>query len=223
MKYIALLMLIALTLGLPTVNIQHHLNLPNLDRNKITSSEIINTSFPFYHKITHIRLNTELKGNNTQKDVFKILEDASEGDIIVFNLAGYGGDAMTLFQLKDDIKKSKAHIIMDVESPVFSAHAYLATSGDELIMSPLSFMMFHTISGYGTNCAEQTGTDRTVSNVEHCQALQDAMDKLAYDLVMNTPILTLNEQLLILTGHDIYISADEYNKRKVNHDLSQYH
>lgn len=219
MKYVAILMLCALVLGLPTINFQHHLNLPDLDKNKITVVEIVNFDYPYLHKIIDIRLKSEIKGEDTQRDVYKILAEAQTGDTITFHLAGYGGDGFTMFELINNIKASKAIVSMIVEAPVFSAHAYLATAGQFLTMEPYSFLMFHTLSSYGTDCSKETGTDRTVSNVEHCQALQDTLNNISIKLIANTPILTLDEKLRILTGHDVYITADQYNERKKQHDL----
>jgi len=134
-------------------------------------------------------------------------------------LSGYGGEGFTMFQLINDIKKSKAYTVMIVEAPVFSAHAYLATSGRELIMLPYSFLMFHTMSGYGKDCTLEEGTDRTVSNVEHCQALMDTMNNLDNSFISDTPILTAEEKVQIMTGHDVYITPEVYKERARKHDL----
>lgn len=218
MRYIALIALLSLILGLPTVHFQHHLNLPDFDKDKISSKEVLDLTYPFYHKETDIRLKTEIKGNATQRDVYRILNEAKDGDKVTFHLGGYGGDGFTMFQLINDIKTSKAYIKMIVESPVFSAHAYLATAGRELVMLPYSFLMFHTMSGYGTDCSKAVGTDRTVSNVEHCQASQDALDALSLKFITETPVMTMDEKLKVLTGHDVYISADVYNERVRKHE-----
>lgn len=211
MRYVALLAMALLVLGLPTVHFEHHLNLPSLDKYEIVSH--FKLSSHVYNRVTDIRLNDTIAGENTVKNIVTVLKDAYEGDVVIFHLAGYGGEVETVYYIVNNIKLSKAHVIMSVESPVYSGHAYLAVSGDELIMAPYTYLMFHTVSVYGMDCNTQTGTDRTVSNVEHCQKMYDNVMGLAQKFIINMPILKASEKIDVLTGHDVYLDSTEVQAR----------
>lgn len=218
MKKMMFLVLLALCFSLPGVNFYHHLSLPELDVHKIT---IHHTGFLWLNKTIDIRLNDEIKGSNSYKDVGQLLEDASSGDIIIFHLAGYGGDGQGLENLVNQLTLTKAYVIMSVEAPVYSAHAYLAVFGNELRMAPFSFLMFHTSSIYGINCSlpnplnenNPTGTDRTVSNQEHCQAMYDTSMKLFAYMLSQISLLTADEKQAISTGHDVYLLSGDVKQR----------
>lgn len=217
MKYVALLVLTALILGLPTINFQHHLNLPDIDKSRIISHHEVGFSnlFVTVKKVTDIRLPSILQGEDRVKDIMVILAEARPGDVVNFHLAGYGGDGDAMFEIINGIHASKATVNMIVESNVYSAHAYLATQGNTLTMLPYTYMMFHTVSAYGVDCSQEQGLDRTVPNSEHCQAMLDAVMAEANLLIANIPLLTLEEQQRIATGHDVYITAADYASRKI--------
>jgi hypothetical protein len=102
---------------------------------------------------------------------------------------------------------------MIVEGPCYSAHAYLATSGNALVMEPLTFLMFHTSSIYGMDTRKATGTDRTVPNSEHLKRMYDMEMYITNKMIIDNPWLTDTEKLNIMTGHSIYISVDDIAKR----------
>lgn len=148
-------------------------------------------------------------------DVVKILNSAEKGDIINFHLAGYGGEVESFIRLVNVVQHSKAHVKMIAESNVYSGHAYLAVSGNELEMRPYSYLMLHTSSGYGKDCSEEEGTDRTVPNSEHCQAfLNNHINEMNY-LIDNIRILTVDEKNALKSGHDIYITSGDYQRRMI--------
>lgn len=211
MKNMALLAMALLVMGLPTVHFEHHLNLPVFDKYEIVES--LKLSSHIYSKITDIRLNDTIAGENTVKNIVEVLKEAHKGDVVIFHLAGYGGEVETVYYIVNNIKSSKAHVIMSVEAPVYSGHAYLAVSGDELIMAPYTYLMFHTVSIYGQNCNSEKGTDRTVSNIEHCQIMYDNVMGLAQKFIINMPLLKASEKIDILTGHDVYLDSTEVQAR----------
>ncbi len=201
--------------GLANINFQHNIHLPK----EISAVEVVTqtSSYSIRHfptvTVTDIRLKNELKGTDSVKSIIRVLQEAQSGDTVIFHLAGMGGDVDTLFLLVNNILMTKAHVIMSVEAPVYSAHAYLALFGNELKVAPLAFLMFHTSSGVNINCAAAQGTDRGVSNVEHCQGYQKANLTLSDSMILQAPLLTQEEKLSILFGHDVYIMSDDANQR----------
>lgn len=214
----ALIMAGALLSGKVEINLQHHAHLPTEFSNKstieVTTPRGIFDNWFNTHRVIHIRTSSEFKGTDTVKDIAKILQEADSNDIVIFHIVGVGGQVDTVMYLINNIKASKAKVIMSVEGPSYSGHAYLATVGDELIMMTNSYLMFHTSSGYGTDCSKATGYDRTVPNTEHCQDFMDNHLYLANKMIDGIKILTPYEKERIKTGHDVYITADDYNKNR---------
>jgi ATP-dependent protease ClpP protease subunit len=192
------------------MNIIHHEEIPvQLIENQV----ITYTKQSIFGDKIDIRMDSEIKGHETVRNIIKVLQEAKPSDKIIFHLAGYGGEVEVVEDIINNIKVSKAHVIMQVEAPVYSGHAYLALSGDELIMLPYSYLMLHTSSGYGSDCSKETGTDRTVSNVEHCEAGLKAHLDLINKVLNELPFLTSDEKARIMTGHDFYMTSDEYKRR----------
>lgn len=214
----AALVAAVMTSGFVEINIQHHMNLPAALSNK----NIVEVRHPLglldnpfnTHRTIHIRTAASIGSTDQYKEVTKALQDADSNDTVVFHVAGYGGRVDTVAQLLGNIAATRAKVIMLVESPSYSGHAYLsAAPGVEMHMLPNTFLMFHTTSAYGKDCNEETGTDRTVPNSEHCQSFMTAHLGLVNSMIDKITFLTAEEKALIKSGHDVYISADEYNRR----------
>jgi membrane-bound ClpP family serine protease len=201
--------------GLAEIHLVHKPLLPDI----ITQNEVISVTDKsnalglLGGKQIDIRLPSEIKGLDTVRPILRKLQEASRLDTVIFHLAGYGGEVDTVMTLINNIKSSKAEVIMVVEAPVYSGHAYLAISGSKLVMLPYSSLMFHTTSALGMDCSKAQGTDRTVSNVEHCEMFFGNHFYLVNRMILDFLLLTPEEKVRIISGHDVYITADEYNKR----------
>ena len=172
-------------------------------------------------KTYDILMDTEIGDPNTVRTELGILRDAQKGDVINIHISGPGGQVDTVFLLINAVKASKAYVRMIVEAPSYSGDAYLATVGNELVMRPYSFLMFHTSSMYGLDCTAMAGTDRTVPNSEHCQAFMKTHLGEVEKFLDNVPFLLEDEKAAIKTGHDIYITSEELNNRKAGKATSQ--
>jgi|ERR1700733_15290024 len=208
--------LIGILLAVPGINLYHHIELPTLNKYRITSSVIFKVTFPFISHKYDVRLEDQIYNQVFYEDIETMLINTNENDTVVFHLAGYGGQVDTTIQLINTIKQSKAWIIMDVEAPVYSGHAYLALSGNELIMHKYTFLMLHFSSILDLDCSIQIGSDRGVSNQEHCQNLKNANIFIATNLVNDLPVLSVDEKVQLYTGHDVYLQENEVNKRLRN-------
>jgi ATP-dependent protease ClpP protease subunit len=217
MRLVALLALLFVILGLPTININHNLHLPNaqsvIDPEKIVSKT---EGLIFRHTHTDITMNDEIKSPQSLKDIADVLRKAESGDTVTFHMVGLGGNLESVVYILNNIKTSKATVNMVVEGNVYSGHAYLSALGGNLEMLPNTFLMFHTFSGYGVDCAQDQGTDRTVSNKEHCEAFLGAIQNQVTSLINSISFLTPEEKKAILTGHDVYITKEMYDARVAN-------
>ena len=170
----------------------------------------------FFGNTYNIRLGDELGGSDTIAADITTVEQASAFDTIIFHIEGYGGSVDGLISLINAIKMSKAHVIMSVEGPSYSAYAVLATQGDELKMSDDSFLMFHTSSLVNYNCSTQTGEDRGVSNKEHCELYYNTNMALWYKILDRIKILSQDDIDQIQTGHDVYLTSAQVNARLID-------
>lgn len=164
----------------------------------------------------NIRLGDELGGSDTIAADITTVEQANTSDTIVFHIEGYGGSVDGLISLINAIKLSKAHIIMSVEGPSYSAYAVLATQGDELKMSEDSLLMFHTSSLVNVDCKKQPGEDRGVSNVKHCESYYNANMALWYKILSKIKILSGTDITEIESGDDVYLTPEQVNARLKN-------
>lgn len=213
----ALIAALVVTSGLVDINIEHHLNLPEpfKSSNIIETHRNLSVYYPWVTKESHIYMKDELEAQKQVTDMIKVLNEAKKGDLVVFHLAGYGGNVEVFTRLINSVQSSKAHVTMVVEAPVYSGHAYLAVSGNELIMKPYSYLMLHTSSGYGYDCTKETGEDRTVPNSEHCQVFLNNHINLINYIIDNIRILTVDEKNALKSGHDIYITSGDYQRRMI--------
>lgn len=217
MKYLAPfagIMVLLLALGIPGVNVYHHLELPTLNKYRIVMTRTPSLSHLFAKHID-ITLEDQIRSNIWYEDVMKALREAKEGDTVTFHLSGYGGEIDSMYLLINGVRASKAIVTMSVEGSVYSADAELATAGDYLVMGKYTWLMFHSSTILNVDCSQQKGTDRGVSNVEHCQAFKDASLKEDAEFARNNPILTDTEKASIASGHDVYLSSDEVLRRQI--------
>lgn len=170
-------------------------------------------------KNTIVRLESEITAPENYKDVERVLQEATEGDVITFHLAGYGGRVDALTELVSNIHQSKAVINMIVDAPVYSTDAMLAVSGDTLKMNRNSLLMFHApanILGKMTSqidCSLLTGTDRGQPESDQCELDKQAQMRLDQQQINSLPYLTKQEKAAILEGKEVYLFPNDIKKR----------
>lgn len=184
------------------------------DTYKIKYSYTLSKYFPYYGKIYSIRLDQEVTKTEDFKDLLDTLDNAKKNDKIIFYLTGYGGESQTTYNIVNNIWTTKAKTFMIVEGPVYSAHAYLAVSGNNLTMKPLSSLMFHSSSILGYKCEDAKGKlDRGKDAFKKCMQFINNELTLGKLLIDSSQVLTKKEKDKIKNGYDIYITAEEYYKR----------
>ena len=103
------------------------------------------------------------------------------------------------------MKKCKAHILVEVVGNSYSMGAMLSLCGDQLILQPSTFLMFHNYSS-----ADHGKGAELIAAVKHT-------DKSLRSLFKNTcyPFITDKELEVIATDKDIYVhSADKSLKSR---------
>lgn len=93
----------------------------------------------------NVYMDDQIYGQNDYLRLFYLLDNATKDTKITFHLSGYGGDAASMITLGNHIRASEAEVTMNVEGPVYSAHANLALCGDKLKVVGTVFLMFHDV------------------------------------------------------------------------------
>ena len=155
-------------------------------------------------------------------ELYGLLAVATEDDVITINIQGFGGRIDVLFELVTLIKQSKAKVVMNVTGNVSSAHAVLAVYGDELKVNPYATFMFHHSSFLNITDEDfktlKEKKDRGISQElkERESVKQSLKDFLDFLVDMN--ILTPEELIKVMDGHDVLIEA-EIIKARFNKQL----
>lgn len=181
------------------------------------SGLLINAAFnidkPVEGKTYNIAIIDEIGDPRSVYPIINTYVNAKKGDTVILHLASPGGEVNSMDLIIAAIQASKAKTVMIVEGDSFSAAAVIAVSGNELVMRPSTFIMFHTTSAVDLDCTKETGKDRGVSNVDHCLAFKKAALASFESRLNSIKLLTDDEKAYILTGHDIYLSAEEIDNR----------
>lgn len=143
----------------------------------------------------------------------------NKGDIIYINLAGTGGRLDSTVRIIHAIQSSKATVIIVVTGAVYSAHAFIAMSADQIDIKPFTYFMFHHSSLLGLDCSQfLTKSDRNQSAFVKCKQhkfihLETTQKLIVY---LTYGILTNDEIEDILIGKNVYIDGHEMQKRISN-------
>lgn len=227
MKYagIAIAALASLTVmsGMVNINFQHNVHVPVELSNGdiITQRRAYNLTPPFIHTVSDVRMKDEIKGTDSVKRITKVLQEAGYGDKVIFHIAGFGGVVDSVALIINNIKATKAYVVMSVEAPVYSGHAFLALFGHELKVSPYAFLMYHSTSGVDIDCSKETGTDRGQPTKDKCEAYKNANLTLFSNMLVDAPILTKYEKIRIMQGHDVYVQPSDVETRIFANEISK--
>lgn len=135
------------------------------------------------------------------RDLYSLLRNASVEDTIVFYLANHGGHFEALSQLANAVHDCVAVVQMVVDAPCYSAGAMFAVLGDNLVMKPGTFLMFHNYStgamGKGNALIDQVVQEDAWARAQYQRLLKD--------------FLTDKEITALAKDQDVYVHADDKN------------
>lgn len=203
-----------LVLGLPKIHLTHHHKLPSFSG----SEELIQCS-GILKKRCHVRLTTTIGNPERYRAVFEKLDGLRSKDEVIWHLVGNGGQIRTMIQIINVMKSNPARDITIVEGDVYSAHAMIAMSGDEIIIRENTMFLFHHSSAYSETdsiCSRyKDQKDRGVSMVKKCKEFiaqhLAKMDTLLIHTLHGK--LTRDELIGVLTGEDVIIQGYIMKKR----------
>lgn len=174
-------------------------------------------------KICNIELSSDIQDFNQYRELFYLLQNATQDTTVVFHLSGNGGFIAPLYAMYNNISNTKANVIMQVDGPVSSAHAFLAFLGGRMVVHDTSYFMFHLpafTDSRGENtvmldCSGLSGVvDRGQSMEEKCHQFAYYDIKLFNELFKQRiqPYLTQTQIKRYYQGYDVYVSSAQINK-----------
>ena len=195
------------------VNLKHVHNVTMSESYKIYEEGV-------YFKDYSVYFSKGIDTVNTYQAVYNVLNSAKRGDTVTIFLAGDGGFVETLHTLVYAIKNSKAHVTTVVSGDVYSAHAFLALSGHEIVVNnPNAILMFHRSSLFSHDkyeiCSKyKDKKDRKQSLEGKCvKWFTMAEQQDARIMAFYKNFFTESEFQQILDGHDVFIFASEIKNR----------
>ena len=149
-----------------------------------------------------ISIDEDLSDASNYRDVFEIIREAQECDVVEIILNTTGGDVFTMIQFVEELKTCKA-TTRAIIYRAFSAGAMIALACDEVITCTLSCMMIHTISW---------GVDGKTQEMKDQACFIHAMNKLLDDKLL-AGFLTDEELKQLEFGKDFWFLSDDIIKR----------
>lgn len=226
---VATIAAVVMVSGKIDINFHHNLSLPpelSNPNQAVTSYNLLTMS-----RTTHIYFRDSVDNHRQIQDVIQLLNQASKNTTIIIHLAGYGGNVESYEYLSNSIKSTKATVVMSVDAPVYSGHAYLALSGHKLVIAPYTYLMFHASSAMDIDCNKKNyglsksklntlslskninydpnGLDRGVSQKTKCIQYKQATLYNSEKMLNELPYLTQEEKTYIVNGGDVYIQSDD--------------
>jgi len=136
-------------------------------------------------------------------DMFEVIRNAGENDIIYLHINSEGGSLFTAIQFLRVLGETKAMVIASVEGMCMSAATILFMAAKNHEITNHSMFMFHNYS----NKVEGKGGELH----DHITFAKEWGEKLLRDVYSN--FLTETEIVKILDGKDLYMTSEEVAQR----------
>lgn len=163
--------------------------------------------------IVRFNLYDEIGEFSEYEDFIVAMGNYNEDDRVVIYINSPGGRTDVGASLINTIRNCKAHVTCVVEEPSYSMAAIIALTGDDLVMYPNTYLMFHNYSTY-TSGKGQELTQYTNNLNRH------------YNITMQRycmPFLSKSEITKILEDGDVYVYADDvYNKTSLDKRIGRH-
>jgi ATP-dependent Clp protease protease subunit len=172
----------------------------------LLKSEGIYTNKPLVQLHTFY-INGEIESPDNYTDVFEIIRNATQNDVVKIHINSPGGDLFTAIQFMRVLGETEAKVITSVEGACMSAATLIFLCGEQFEVSEHSVFMFHN---YSTIMMGKGG--ELYDNIVHDRKWSENLLKTAYE-----GFLEEDEITSILNNKDIWISGDEIQNRLENY------
>lgn len=145
------------------------------------------------------------------QEFYETLETMTQNDKVLIYIASFGGSCHTGMRIAHSIRMCRAKVTMFAHGSCHSMGAILALCGDNLLMTPKSYLMFHNYSAgrYGK------GAELTMSNERFNRYFKENLEHFC------APFLTREEVEDIISDRDVYIhESDKDLKKRIKRHFS---
>ncbi len=149
---------------------------------------------------------------------FVIVYIADGNDIIILNLHSPGGDGDIAQDIVHALSKTNAITISNVQIYAASAASYIAVSTDFLALRHTAILGFHLGSMYSRETGELLGY--IPPKQKGSRQYQGMLE------MMVIPLLTKEELKVYRTGGAVFISGEDFSKRRMKQnqkDMNEFH
>jgi ATP-dependent protease ClpP protease subunit len=136
-------------------------------------------------------------------DIFEVLRNASENDVIVFHINSYGGDMFTTIQFLAAMQECNGHIVALIEGACMSGATMIFLAADVHQISDHSMFMVHNYSGGSIGKGGEM-----YDSITHERSWSERWMKDIYQ-----HFLTAEEIASVLDGKDMWLDSDSVNAR----------
>lgn len=160
---------------------------------------------PYIYNEYHIYIYSTIEEQHLYTDLFQIIRNCSNFDIIHIYINSLGGDLCTLCSFSSVIEETEAYVICHVDGDAFSAAFILAFMGDEVKISKFSQLMAHN-SSIGVSSINTAILDKYIQISRY--SYRKLLEEYCYKVLTKEEI-----DAIINNGEELHFSAEECNNR----------
>ena len=150
-----------------------------------------------------VPIDENVKDAEYYRQVVNAICNATEDDVIQFEINSNGGSLEGLIALLTAMSKTSALKVANINGSAHSAASMLALSCDSIYVSPFASSLCHFVS-FGTS---GKATD-IKSHVNHVHSTSEQLFRETYEL-----FLTEDEIEKCINGFELWLNSDEINRR----------
>lgn len=151
----------------------------------------------------NFHLDDEVTGTGDYRELFEILRDCGDNDVVRISIANFGGNLHTCISIVGAIRDSKATVIGSLTSIAYSAASIIWLACDVREVFEHAGLMAHDASGWSFGTFTQQ-----LKQVEHNKKV---LESLYWDIYEG--FLTDDEIEGVLNGGDIWLEYEEIIER----------
>lgn len=150
-----------------------------------------------------VHINEEIKAPAYYSDVFDMLLDAGEGDMVTFFIASPGGRLDGLTVLLEGIRMTEAHTVAVIVGSCDSAASILALNCEEIIVTDSAEALIHSCRfGFSGKAAD------IAAHTAHNIKITEKLARQTYEGFLNE-----EEMKQMLDGKEFYFDSEEIIER----------
>lgn len=150
-----------------------------------------------------IYLDEEIKDPTYYRNVFQVLRQAQEGDIVRIYISSTGGSLNSAVMFKNNIESCRGEVVAIIEAEAYSAASLIALSCSQIHVMPYSSVMCHS-AVFGSGGTVQNIRDHVTFIGKHAE---DFMEEVYRDFLSPEELADLKK------GRELWFDYQETGER----------